>query len=541
MPDREFMPDEQQIIEMYQKIQQNAAEDMAFSERLDRYLSNPSVETRPITVGNTPNSLVISGADASLQMVINVSTIRKCMSSPEEYYHGHNLSDEIMKQLPQELRNPVMVFKGNEDNSPNSLAVITELIDSEQREIMVAIALNTINSRHEINRIASAYGRDNMANYIAAQIERGNLIAANKEKAEQMLQSLGLQSPQEETFISFDNSIAYSMANVKYPDENSRNISALTDDMTMTDVMRKYYELEIQVLSYDVLSPDFPTAEERQILAEYAEVKSFITDIAHSIDFTAGSTAMVFTEDGIKPMGMLTAKQYAENMADLTDGNNKGFINAIRYIQYRDVPLDEHLSRAETINNVAERLNESTAVLDGANNHGRTIGEVKEALVRVENQMKEFGISKENAYEETDLKLMEMQKSGQLIEIAGRQNENEEKPVGIIESIDGYVMNTSEVITTEKSTEFALENNVVNGNEVYHNMPNETTNNSANVRPNIQLEQADDIGSKELAEVASGYGTDSDIERLAQKSEVYETQSDKPVKSKKKQTEYNDD
>lgn len=364
-----------------------------------------------------------------------------------------------------------------------------------------------------------------------------NYIAANKEKAEQMLQSLGLQLPQEETFISFDNNISYSMANVKYLEENSRNVFILTDDITMTDVMRKYYELETQVLSYDALRPDFPTAEERQILAEYAEVKSFITDVAHGIDFTAGSTAMVFTEDGIKPMGMLTAEQYAENMADLTDGNNRDFINAVRYIQYRDVPLDEHLSRAETINNIVERLNESTAVLDNADNHRRTVGEVKEALARVENQMKEFGISKENAYEETDLKLMEMQERGQLIEIVGRQNET----IDIVESIDGYVMNTSETVTAEKSAELAIENNVVNGNEVHHNMPQETTNNSADVRPNIQLEQVSSVGSKERAEIASGYGTDSDIDRLAQQSEVYETQSDKPAKSKKKQTEYNDD
>ena len=65
-----------------------------------------------------------------------------------------------------------------------------------------------------------------MTNYLKAQIEQGNLLAANKEKANEMLQSSGLQLPLEETFISFDNSIAYTTANVKYPEKHtSENIS----------------------------------------------------------------------------------------------------------------------------------------------------------------------------------------------------------------------------------------------------------------------------------------------------------------------------
>lgn len=534
MPDRELVPNEQQIVEMYQKIQQNAAEDTAFSEKLDSLIAGSLPVHEVVTVGRTPNVLKLVGSEAD-NLMVNQGVLRNCMNSEDvvvsRHTSGHNLPLDLMKEIPKAIRNPIMICRGAENN-PSSVVVVTELKNNEEQNVIVPIAIDVQKGGSIINNILSAYGKEN----IQAIINRG-ILAVNEEKASELGWNIEAVSSQFALIPCFDNSIAYSMANVKYPDENSRNVLVLTDDMTMTDVMRKYYELETQALSYDVLRPDFPTAEERQILAEYAEVKSFITDVAHGIDFTAGSTAMVFTEDGIKPMGMLTAEQYAENMADLTDGSNRDFINAVRYIQYRDVPLDEHLSRAETINNIAERLNESTAVLDGADNHRRTVGEVKEALVRIENQMKEFGISKENAYEETDLKLMEMQTSGQLIEIVGRQNET----IDIVESIDGYVMNTSEAVTAERSAELAVENNVVNGNEVHHNIPQETTNNSADVRPNIQLEQAGDVGSKERVEIASGYGTDSDIDRLAQQSEVYEAQSDKSVKSKKKQTEYNDD
>ncbi len=166
MPDRELVPSEQQIVEMYQKIQQNAAEDAAFSEELDIFLQAERT-TENLLVGLTSNVLALSGANPDLNVVISPRTIIKVMSEPDEHYHGHGLSADIVKKIPQELRSPIMVFKGNRDNS---LVVITELRDNEQRDIMIAVSLNEINNHHEVNRIASMYGRNNMANYINAQI-----------------------------------------------------------------------------------------------------------------------------------------------------------------------------------------------------------------------------------------------------------------------------------------------------------------------------------------------------------------------------------
>lgn len=541
MADREFIPNEQQVIEMYQKIQQNISEDIAFSEKLDSLIAGNLPVHEVVTVGETPNVLKLISSESD-SLMVNQGVLRNCMNSEDvvvsRHTSGHNLSLDVMKKLPKAIRNPIMIYNGAENN-PTSVVVVTELKNNQDKNVIVPIAVDVQKGGSIINSILSAYGKEN----IQAIINRG-ILALNTEKASELGLNIEADSSQFTLIPCFDNSIAYSMANVKYPDENSRNVFVLTDDMTMTEMLMKYHELEQGISEFDTSSPDFPTAEERQTLAEYTEVKSFITDIAHGIDFTAGSTAMVFTEDGIKPMGMITAEQYAENMADLTNGNSKNFIDAVRCIQYRDIPFDEHLSRVETINNIVQNLNESTAILDNTDSHERTVGEVKAALIRVDEQMKELGISKEKVYEETDLKLMEMQENGQLIEIetADRnQQENDKKPVAVVESNDGYVMNISEIVTSEKSTELAVENDVVNGNEVHHDIPKDTTNNLADVRPNIQFEKAGDTGSKEQAEVNSGHGTDNDIDRLAQQSETYETQSDKPAKSKRKQAEYGDD
>lgn len=213
----------EEILKSAAKIQQNLEEDKFFSENLTTFLDeNQEHINAPIIIGATPNSLALAGADEKLPVIINPETIIKCMGNPNQVYHGHNLSKEIMEQLPSELRNPSLILKGSHKGS---LVAITELEDKEKRKVMIAVELESKNGRQEVNRITSAYGKNNMANYLQAQIEKKNLLALNVEKADRMFQSLGLQLPPEETSISFDNSIAYTTANVKYPKKETPEIT----------------------------------------------------------------------------------------------------------------------------------------------------------------------------------------------------------------------------------------------------------------------------------------------------------------------------
>ena len=203
--------DEKDILDMSEKIRQNIREDNRFYRSLSEFLNVSERKSEYILVGSTSNALAIAGANKSLDVVISPKTIVKCMSDSDKKYHGHGLSQYIIQQLPSELRNPVMIFKGSVSNS---LVAITGFKDNQNREIMIAVSLSEKKGFSEVNRISSAYGRNNFKNYIKQQIECGNLIACNKEKAEKMLHSAGLQLPLENTFLSFDNSIAYSLKNV---------------------------------------------------------------------------------------------------------------------------------------------------------------------------------------------------------------------------------------------------------------------------------------------------------------------------------------
>lgn len=206
--------DEDDILRYAEKIRLNHQEDKAFEEIIVRFVDvSQDKINEQITIGKTPYSLVLAGADGDLPLTISPETIIKCMGDANEVYHGHSLSEEIMKQLPGELRVPTLILKGSHKNS---LVAVTELRDEENNIIIAAVELNSRRARQEVNRVTSAYGKNNVQQYIDRQVNKEhNLIACNKEKADKMFQSLGLQLPPEETFIGFDNSIAFSSENVK--------------------------------------------------------------------------------------------------------------------------------------------------------------------------------------------------------------------------------------------------------------------------------------------------------------------------------------
>lgn len=215
---------------MLRRMAQGYEDDYGFADILDRFERHEFAHMGTIPVCKTPNVLALGEANLELDMVINPSTILKCMSKPQQRYHGHDLDKDIFKYLIYELRNPVMLLRGSQEGT---LVAVTDLIDRQGRPIIVSIALNRKNAHHLVNQITSAYGRNDFDRYLRKQIEKGNLIAINKIKANQMLQSAGVQFPMEEALICFDNSIAYTLRNVKVVEvkKYQENFSSRLDDV----------------------------------------------------------------------------------------------------------------------------------------------------------------------------------------------------------------------------------------------------------------------------------------------------------------------
>ncbi|MCC8097055.1 MAG: hypothetical protein LIO44_00490 [Eubacterium sp.] len=205
------------------KVRQNNVEDLAFKKQVDDYFNGTLNRNEPALVIKTPIVLGLAGANEELDIVMNYNTFNKCTKLRDEYRHGHGLTKTLLEQLPEQLRNPVMIFK---NEAKNSLILITDLKDYLNCGIMISIGLKQGVQQHFVNRITSIYVRNNFFNYIDTQIKARNTLAYNKQKANKLVRSVGLQLPSEGTLISYNSSIAYTTANVKYPKQkNMKNIS----------------------------------------------------------------------------------------------------------------------------------------------------------------------------------------------------------------------------------------------------------------------------------------------------------------------------
>lgn len=217
------MVDEDEILKMSEKIQQNIKEDENFSKTLDEFLNGKLPKNEVLTVGSTPNILHIIDAKSNT-LTVNQSVIENCLNDEsiikDGHTSGHNIPLDTLKQLPENIRNPVLVCKGSRENS---IIAITELKNKDDKNIFVPIVIDVNGAKGTINKILSAYGKDNLDNYLRKSLENGSIIAYNKEKASELSSITRANSLQTSTITCFDNSIAYSDKNVNtILPENSR-------------------------------------------------------------------------------------------------------------------------------------------------------------------------------------------------------------------------------------------------------------------------------------------------------------------------------
>nr|WP_255323723.1 PLxRFG domain-containing protein [Acinetobacter soli] len=173
-----------------------------FNKAIDRVLERNTPQ-QYIKMGKTPDVLKMVGMpDAPI--TIHGRTIEKVMGEYLKIEKGdhsnlHNLTPESLRQLPQQLNNPVAVFKSSNGATRDGYVVLTELREIDTRTgankpVVAALHVKTSKSDIEIVNIASVYGRSK------SQLQRAlneDLLYWNKTKGQQILDTDGLQLPQE--------------------------------------------------------------------------------------------------------------------------------------------------------------------------------------------------------------------------------------------------------------------------------------------------------------------------------------------------------
>ena len=166
----------------------------AFAQKVDDWKAGKLVSGVTIDVSSTSTVLRSVGVPAN-KIIVSQLVLEK-MNSPENVIinnsHGHYLDMDIIKNIPNYLANPVMVF--NSESIPGSFVVMTETVDSKNQTVMIALAVNKVDANIIVNNITSAYGREGNEWFIE-QINLGNLIYQDKKRSLEWTNERGLSLP----------------------------------------------------------------------------------------------------------------------------------------------------------------------------------------------------------------------------------------------------------------------------------------------------------------------------------------------------------
>ena len=169
-----------------------------------------------------------------------------------------------MEQLPQQLANPVAILKSY--TQPNSMVIITEMIDADNRPVIVPIHLDKNGNIGISNEVASAYGRSGYSQFINQSRKDGMVLYENKNKGLASLPADGLQlSAVEATTDPIFNIYDFNR-NYNTNSENSENVlPTATDSIKQTvenNVLPKAVE-EISTKTEVMLYADYSSALEK--------------------------------------------------------------------------------------------------------------------------------------------------------------------------------------------------------------------------------------------------------------------------------------
>lgn len=517
------------ITEMARKIEQNKQESKAFAETYAQYKAGELESSVILRLGETPYSLQIAGA-RNLPLTLTQRTIRNAQNpynvQISGHSSGHEIPDSIVRQLPELIRNPLFVI---EDDNHN-LRVIIDVMDNKNDYVVCPITLNRLLERYDVNIVTSIFGKRDVEEYIKRSFEKNAVKAMNKEKAESLFQTTTAQYGKVETTISFDDSIAYTTANVKYPEQ--KNLTKILYNSVETDDSKPntYSRKEIKTMELNIFERDerslqqwlddyeaqkkevdekslceisteedyaMLTADDKRLYDDFCANRNLLVEARVALDYVKTST---FTRPSVENcrnvecMSLMSSKEeYAHALIVLTNGFDERMSKALD--STRDKPF---ASRLMTINNYNSTVNaplmdEAIAGLIATEkSNEKTVADLVKVIKITEEQRDDLYISDENVIDDT---LCAVANDKEKLNLLHVQDLTEQKEIPeIVESNDGYVMNTSRVTAENKK---AI-GEKVNGNEVVHNeAPKATTTDPSKVGGNVKLEEANNKGTED--------------------------------------------
>ena len=177
-----------------------------------------------ISLGQTPKVLQSLGAE-NLPLRMTQNAARK-IAYPDGYMGGkHNLGIPALKHLQEQLNDPIAVLKSKSQH--NSFVVLTEWNDTENNPVVAAIHLNKQGVVDDVNMLASAYGKRNLAALLGENNE--NVIYTKNNKGINQTLDGRLQLP---GLLSDDTLVAYSIR------QNAGNNNTSSENIPLSEAMQ---------------------------------------------------------------------------------------------------------------------------------------------------------------------------------------------------------------------------------------------------------------------------------------------------------------
>lgn len=179
-----------------------------FADFIDNFIANGYKSDKIVNVlDSTPTILQEHGIpDNPISITPNI--LEKVLTDESYIYHGHNLAVDVIKDLPNQLENPVYIIKGKD----NKKIIVTEHY-VENRPIIAVLEIDRNQGRIKVNSVRSVYDKRN--DVFSEWINNPDMVEyENTEKSKVLLQSIGNQYAKEVTTpYSSNNSINSNIVN----------------------------------------------------------------------------------------------------------------------------------------------------------------------------------------------------------------------------------------------------------------------------------------------------------------------------------------
>lgn len=190
----------------------------SFSEQVDRVLNGEDTSSTHLRLTEETPSLLQEAGLPKLPILMTAQHLKSIIAvhgKKNSNYHG--LSVEIVKNLPRYIANPVML--ADSLSRDDSVVVITEAVDSNNRPVIAAILLDgkgRLSGKHiDANIMTSAYGKDKFQSFLNRLADNDAVFYWHQKKSQDLSVSLGLQLPNAITSLDPNFIIRKAKASVK--------------------------------------------------------------------------------------------------------------------------------------------------------------------------------------------------------------------------------------------------------------------------------------------------------------------------------------